>query len=262
MDVNPDVLVRIAEDNADQGAVPVLARLRAAEQWRDSAMKGYRPGGRDMKTGVINPDDMLTADGKKEFLEKAKAQYKQVIDQTSGNIAKATFTMTAYMGLAAVCEAQAGIANTAQLKDEAIAEAKTAYTAVKDLAEKANFPEYAALAKKRIETVEKFSQPVTLLPESMVASWDKPAPVPAPTPIPGGGLLSPSPLSTGQLTPGTAPLPSSLPDPFKIDTTIPGGTPTPTTNPAPGGEPVTPVPVPTPAPAPATEPKKDEPKKP
>ncbi|MFT3684460.1 MAG: hypothetical protein QM783_05945 [Phycisphaerales bacterium] len=252
MDVNPDVLVRIAEDNAGQGAVPVLARLRAAEQWRDSAMKGYKPGAAlDPKTrGVVNQDDVLTAEGKSEFLEKAKAQYKLVIDQTAGNFAKATFTLTAYMGTAAIAETQAAKGNTQQLQQQYIAEAKAAYTSAKELAEKAHFPEYAALATKRIETVEKYAQPAALLPESLVASWDKPAPVPPA--LPGGSLLSPNGLTPGSLTP-TTPLPGSTPDPFKID--IPGTTP--------GTNPASPTPPATPAVPPAIDPTKPaEPKQP
>ena len=229
-DVNPDVLVRIAEDNANQGAVPVITRLRAAEQWRASAMKGYRPGGMDPKTRTItNPDDYLTSDGKKEFLDKAQAQYKMVVEQTSGNVAKATFTLAGYMGLAAIAETRGEI--------EA---AKAAYKQAMELAEKAHFPEYVALAKSRIETVEKYATRVTLLEESMVNSWDKPQ-ASAPS------LLPPSALS-GDLTPGTGSLSnpslSTTPSPLTIQ---PGLTiPSPTT----------------PAPSPTEPEKKDEPKQP
>jgi hypothetical protein len=240
MDVNPDVLVRIAEDNASQGSVPLMARLKAAEQWRISAMKGYRSGATlDPKTGAVtNQDDVLTSDGKKEYLEKARAQYQAVVDQSAGNIAKATFTLAGYMGLAAVAETQSRVED-----------AKAAYKQAQELAEKALYPEYAALAKKRMENVEKYAQPITLLPESMVMSWERPAPV-----LPGNGLLPGSSLDTGKLNPGGATPSTGATDIFKLDTPslTPGAAPVPA--PAPSTDPKTP--------APAAPEKKDEPKKP
>ncbi|MBY0308674.1 MAG: hypothetical protein K2Q09_08025, partial [Phycisphaerales bacterium] len=188
LDVNPEVLVRIAEDNAGQGAVPLLARLKAAEQWRESAMKGYRPGSLDPKTRqVASQDDYLTPEGKKELLDKARQQYQLVVDQSAGNVAKATFTLTGYMGLASIAESQGRIE-----------EAKAAFAKAQELAEKAHFPEYAALAGERLKTVEKYATPVALVPESMVMSWDKPrvsVPLgPGPTLVPGG---SDNPLAPG-----------------------------------------------------------------
>jgi hypothetical protein len=256
MDVNPEVLVRIAEDNEGQGAVSVMARLAAAEQWRLSAMKGYKHGALNLQTGKVNnQDDTLTPAGRLEYLEKARQQYQLVVDQTSGSKAKATFTLSGLMGLAAVAETTG--------KAE---EAKAAYKRAQELAEAASFPEFAALAKSRLETADKFSAPTILLPEAMVMSWDKPAPVaPAPAPLPSpllpdpttGSFLGPSAL-TGDYGAGGIPT-TIIPTP----STPPIGTPAPaTTPPAPATNPTTdpnkPV-APTPTPAPE---KKDEPKKP
>lgn len=230
-DVNPEVLVRIAEDNAGQGAVPIIARLAAADQWRASAMKGYRPGAADARTGVVtNQDDFLTPEGKKEFLEKARAQYQMVVDQTSGSKAKSTFTLTGLMGLAAIAETNGKVE-----------EAKAAYKQAQELAEAANFPEYAALAKSRMETADKFAVPTPLLPDAMVMSWDKPAPVaPTPAPAPGSSLLDPGSLSPNFGGGGTGIAPT-----ITIPSTItPPATP-PAANPAKPAEP---------APAPATPP--------
>ncbi len=247
-DVNPEVLVRIAEDNQGQGAVPIMARLAAAEQWRSSAMMGYRPGSLDPRTRTVaNQDDYLTPEGKKEFLEKARTQYQIVVDQTSGSKAKATFTLTGLMGLAAIAE-------TSGKADEA----KAAYKRAQELAEAAEFPEYAALAKARLETVDKYVVPTALLPESMVMSWDKPAPVapvqPAPQ-SPVGSLLSP----IGDLGAGGLPG-SSLPTTITVPA---GGTGTPPSAPitpaAPATDPAKPS---TPEPAPAEPEKKDPPKQP
>lgn len=252
IDVSPEVLIRIAEANQGQGSVPLMARLKAAEQWRTSAMKGYRTGATiDPKTRTVtNQDDVLTADGKKDYLEKAKAQYQIVVDQTIGNVAKATFTLTGYMGLAAVAESQGHVED-----------AKAAYKQAQDLADKALFPEYATLAKKRLENVEKYAGPVTLLPEAMVMSWDRPVTI---TPAPGPSLLDTTPLGTGQLNPGLGT--PGTPDIFKLDTPGPlSPTPSPTPTPAPEtGSPAAtaPSPAPSPAPAPTTPEKKDEPKKP
>ncbi|HZW07192.1 MAG TPA: hypothetical protein VFF65_08705, partial [Phycisphaerales bacterium] len=259
-DVNPDVLVRIAEDNEGQGSVPVLARLAAAEQWRSSAMKGYRPGAFDARTRtVLNQDDYLTREGRQEYLEKARQQYQWVVDQTAGNKAKATFTLTGLMGLAAVAETQ--------MKPD---EAKAAYTRAQALAEEAGFPEYAALAKTRLETVDKFTAPPVLLPEAMVMSWDKPV---APPALPGsaGSLLGPSALTGDFGAGGTPPM-------ITVPPVVPPSTPTPAPEPVlpgqnPGGSPSavppapapspTPAPVPpSPTPAPAGPEQKDEPKQP
>ncbi|HYD00502.1 MAG TPA: hypothetical protein VEB22_04690 [Phycisphaerales bacterium] len=233
-DVNPDVLVRIAEDNEGQGSVPILARLAAAEQWRNSAMKGYRPGAFDARTRtVLNQDDYLTREGRQEFLEKAKQQYQWVVDQTAGNKAKATFTLTGLMGLAAVAETQ--------MKAE---EAKAAYTRAQKLAEEAGFPEYAALAKTRLESVDRFTAPPVLLPEAMVMSWDKPVAPPPALPGSTGSLLGPSAL-TGDFgaggtppvitVPPIAPLPApEAAPPSGTPSALPPAPPTAPTTPAPG----------------------------
>lgn len=246
-DVNPEVLVRIAEDNQGQGAVPIMARLAAAEQWRSSALMGYRPGSLDARTRTVtNQDDYLTPEGKRDFLEKARAQYQIVVDQTSGSKAKATFTLTGLMGLAAIAETMG--------KPE---EAKAAYKRAQELAEASEFPEYAALAKARLETVDKYIVPTPLLPEAMVMSWDRP---PAPAPVqpapqlPVGSLLSPvGDLGAGGL-PGTS---------FPTTITVPAGGGGGTTPPAPTVPTTDPVKPAEPAPAaPSAPEKKDEPKQP
>lgn len=240
LDANPEGLLAIAEENAGQGSVPLLARIAAAEQWRVSAMKGLRVGSQpDQKTRQFSKEDELTPDGRKDYLAKARAQYQMVVDLCSGNKSKATFELTGLMGLAAVAETSGDAEG-----------AKAAYTRAQKLAEDASFPEYAALAKSRLESVDKFVAPVIIMPESMVNSWDKPVVVTPVPPAPGtsGSLLQPSAL-TGQFTPGAAPVAPAVP-------VTPEATPTPApTNPP---APVTPAPAPTPG---APE-KKDEPKKP
>lgn len=240
VDVNPDVLVQIATDNAGHGAVPLMARLRAAEQWRTSAMKGYRHGGFNQTTRSINQDDYLTESGKADYLKNAKTQYKWVVDAAAGNTAQATFALSGYMGLAAVAETEGKVD-----------EAKAAYKSAQELAEKTHYPEFATLAKARLENVEKFATPVTLPSEAAVLSWDKPKAAVVPSP-----LLTPSALS-GDLGIGSLGTPQlNAPDPLALppSLTIPS---------LPDPAPTAPTPPsPSPTPAPAAPEKKDEPKQP
>jgi len=249
-DVSPDVLISIAQANTGQGAVPVMARLAAAEQWRMSAMKGTRPGATlNPQTGAPAKEDEITPETRLTFLEKAREQYQEVVNLTTGNKSKATFTLAGLMGLAAVAEVQG--------KPE---EAKGAYKQAEALAEAAHFPEFASLAKSRAETVDKFTAPVALLPESMVMSWEKPpaAPTPAPT-VPGSSLLTPLPTDLGIGGPGTVGTPAAPTIDLKpTPTPSPSPAPVPSPGAAPAGTPPA-SPAPAPAPTPA-EPKKDEPK--
>jgi hypothetical protein len=161
-------------------------------------------------------------------VENARVQYQLVLDKTKGDKGKAVLTLSAYFGLASVAE------TTGKFDD-----AKAYYEAAKALATDQVFDGVAALATKRLETLESLKSAAPLMPDSMVMSYERPPEAPK---TPGAALPGLN-LNTGGAMTGTeVPLMMQPPPPSVIP---PSPTPTPT-----------PAPSPTPAPAPEEKPKR------
>jgi hypothetical protein len=240
-DGSPDVLLRVASDHPTKGAVPLLARLGAADQWVLSASKGLLPGAQvDMATGAVkSADDILSTEKRDELLAKAKEQYQSVADASKGDPARTEFELRALFGLASVAET---LGNWDQAKGH--------YEAAKALANARQFGIIEKLATERLADLEKLRSMPPLLPAEKVVSFNKPEPAPAPIaplkldPV-APSLTTPSTgPSTG--TPGTPSAPITITPP---PMTIPVTPATPAT-PAPPAEQPKPEPAPQPAPKP------------
>lgn len=234
---NPTNLLRVAEDFPGQGEISTLARLAAADIYISAAIKGLVPGAELNPDGSVkNADDVLSADKRTALLNDAKAQYQRVLDATRSDKFKASHSIGALFGLAAVAETQGNAGD-----------AKTAYAAAVTIAAEAGLPALGDIAKARSEDAEKFLGGVRLLAASEIKS--KPQP-PAPTPPPTPLMVpdAPAAVPVTPVVPATAPAPATDPA-APAPGTAPASAPAPAAAPAPS-------PSPAPAPAdPATAPK-------
>lgn len=141
---NPTVMLRVAEDHAGQGAVPTLARLAAADALLWSAVIGLEPGATVKPDGTTDtPEDLLTPELVASTLDRARAQYATVADDTRGKPPEIYLHLGALFGLAALEETAGG------------AEAARAhYQAIIAAAERAALPDAVlAEARQRLDSV-------------------------------------------------------------------------------------------------------------
>lgn len=170
---SPTNLRRVADEFTGQVEIGSLSRLDAADVMLTSAIKGLVPGAvTDRAKGTVtNPEDILTADARAKLLADAKALYERVVTDTQGDPLKATLTIGAMFGVAAVAETTANAD-----------EAKAMYAKIEQLATAANLPDLAGIAKSRAADVQQFLGGVKLMSADEVKT--KPAPPPPPAPIP------------------------------------------------------------------------------
>lgn len=233
---NPAGLVQLADEHSGQGAVPVLARLEAADAYRVAAYRGLAPGAAVESDGSVkDPKDILNAEGRERLLAQAATQYQLALDGAEADPGMAIQAISARFGLAAIAETRGQTE-----------EARKQYEAAQAHATRAGFTDLAETAKRRIATMSEFVEMPVLLSRADVKTA---------RPRPASNLpqqLTPEQLAelerTGTLTtpiPGSAPgpvLPPLLPP--DEPPAIPGATP--------------PVKAP-PATPPASDPTKDTP---
>ena len=275
---NPAGLLAVAEAHPGEVGVPQQARLAAADAMYISAVQGVKPGGLNPQGELNSPDVLLTAEGKTEQLNAAIEQYTRVARELEGKRHMVQLRLEGLFGAAAAQE-------TLGKYDEAKATLETAARA----AEAGDFPAQAAVAKKRIETMEEAKTAPRLYASSEVKTKrPPPAPPPAAMPatlpaiqtidpsgmggatpnakggvdlnLPTGSGMSLEPTSPIQIVPSGAPAVAPGAAPGAAPTPAPGTTP-PATTPPPATPPATkadetakPAPAPTttpPAPAPA-----------
>lgn len=224
----PESLLEVAKDHADQGAVPVLASLDAADAWLSASRSGIPAGVRlDNEGKLPEGKAYLTDDEKKAALAKAESAYQDALSRCNNAFGQVPLACGALFGLASVAEDRAELDKARGFYDQA-----------QKKAEAAGLDAVAAVAKKRIETLDKVKAPARL-----IAQADMPAAAAPPQVIPMGGATGTT--DTGQkidlgniLQPGG---PGTPGQPIQI---TPGGmTPiqvTPTPSPAPAGTPPTP----------------------
>lgn len=216
---SPDALVGVATDFSDVGAVPHIARLEAADIHLHAARTRLAPGAQlnadgtpiiDPKAprnadGTLKDDPVLNDDQRKAQLDAAARLYKQVADETQGKPAMATQTFSALLGLAAVAECRADFDA-----------AKGFYTRAIDTAKAASFPDLAAAAKARLDSVDSLKTVPRVYAAGELFGAIKPAPpppVPAPIKIepvapPAGAPGTPAPATPDTSNPTAPPAPA------------------------------------------------------
>lgn len=219
---SPESLRAVAVEFEGVGSVGELARLKAADAYLRSVMRGVKPGAEVNQDGTSKSiSDEMTPEDRESFLGLAAQEFQAVADSTRGVANKESLYIGALFGLASVAESR-GDAEAAKKYYEQVRSAS---------ANVPGFAEFASVAGKRIENlprvlaVNKLPAKATLPPATK--EDEKPAmPLTVPDAPAGPGLLGPV---------GPA-VPQAKPEPAPASTT-----PTPPSNP-------------TPEPAPATQP--------
>lgn len=141
---SPDSLRRVAMEFEGVGSVAELARLKAADAYMRSVMRGVKPGAEVNPDGTTkNIDDELLAADRESFLNLAAEEYQRVADATKGVANKESMYIGALFGLASVAESR-GDAESAKKFYEQIRSVATGVP---------GFAEFASIAEARIKSL-------------------------------------------------------------------------------------------------------------
>lgn len=201
---SPESLLAVAEAHSS-GAVPVLARLAAADGWLDAVRRGVQPGATVNQDGTLaNVEDALPEADRERLLARAAEQYQWVVDNTQAKPGQVVHTIAGLFGLAAVAESKGDNAG-----------AQSAYERIASLAESASLPAYVKVARERIASLGTLAG---LDPLPLQASVPKPLDT---TPPPAPAVNAPpaaidlgqgvEPIAPAAPAPAPAPAPASPP---------------------------------------------------
>ncbi len=147
---NPQSLSALAEQYGDVRGIGAMARLREADVYLQAVATGMKPGATfevdpdtQQPTNQVAESDLISDAEREEYLSKAEALYDRVIAGTDTEIGPAIHVVGAWFGKAAVAESRGD--------DQA---ARAAYASAKEAASVAMFPMYAALAERRIASLD------------------------------------------------------------------------------------------------------------
>ena len=234
---NPKILMQVAQEHAGKGSVELVARLSAADAWLIGAIRGVQPGAEfDPATGALkDPKDLLSPADKKDFLERAAAEYKLVAEKTADKPDLVILFLRGKFGQAAVDETRGQF-------DAAVERYKVAEKAATD----SLYNGLAKVARERAANMDKIKA-VAPLPTDESVRTITPV-VTAPLSPPPGVTMEPIPgpppgFSNPVPSPGnsTSPVPTPAPTPAPT-TPAPSGTPAPGTAPSPAPAPAAPKP--------------------
>lgn len=222
---SPTNLIAVASDNASRGAVPLLAKLAAADLSLDAFRTGVPAGVILGQNGEL-PEGvkMLTEDERQAQLTKASELYQSVVDGADSTLGQQLAAVNATMGLSAVAECKGDFDK-----------ARQTYTAAGERAKKIGMTDIAALAQKRIDSLDSIKAAPKLPANGDLHASMRPVEAPTTTPLSGIQLKDENgnPIELNA-TPTPAPpnAPTSTPKVVPIPTT-PAATPTPASTPAP-----------------------------
>jgi hypothetical protein len=205
---SPESLKRIAQEYDGVRAVPMLAKLEAADAYLRAVRNGVRTGAMVKPDGTLEtPEDALTEADRTGYLKQAEELYVQALGEASKNSGRLTFRVGALFGLAAVAECRGELEG-----------AKARYDEIVRLTENNSFSRFAGQAKARLNDLDALKNPPRLystaeLPKPPVPEVPPAGPVPAPTP-------APAPAPTPETAP-TTPTPNPSPDPNPVPTPDP-----------------------------------------
>ena len=177
---SPTSLTSIAETYDGVRAVPELARLMATDIYLNGFAIGLEPTAQfDRASGEVqNPDDILNAERRQQFLQLAESTARSVLQSSEGNKDKLLFEMQALSKLAVIMEGK-----------EDFDGARQYYERLKETGTREQYPAIASFAEARIAQLDAL-QTLEPLPTNEQ--------VPA---LPGSGLPSGSeaPISQEQI---------------------------------------------------------------
>lgn len=223
---NPASLLRVADEQSGKAAVPLLARLGAADLYLEAARTGI-PAGMSLDPSGKLPEgvEFLTDAQKAEQLDKAAEQYGIVAQKAAGDRRLALHAIGALYGLASVAESRGEFDK-----------AREHYNRLAEVASAAGYPIQAEAAKKRIETLDELRAMPRLYAQSeiwapsiggspiQVRTADGDTVTIDPTPVQSGTIEQPPRIGGGN-EPGApdAPKPGEPgPDEPKADEPAPG----------------------------------------
>ncbi|MBL8875686.1 MAG: hypothetical protein JNM86_07815 [Phycisphaerae bacterium] len=219
---SPESLRAVAVEFEGVGSVGEMARLKAADAYLRSVMRGVKPGADVNQDGTSKSiSDEMTPEDRESFLNLAAQEFQTVADSTRGIANKESLYIGALFGLASVAESR-GDAEGAKKYYEQVRSAS---------ANVPGFAEFAAVAGKRIENlprvlaVAKLPAKATLPPATR--EEEKPAmPLTVPDAPAGPGLLGPVGPVAPEAKPETAPA-AAPPAPPSNPTPAPASEPAP-----------------------------------
>ncbi|CAN5763694.1 hypothetical protein BH11PLA1_BH11PLA1_03790 [soil metagenome] len=140
---NPAGLVRVAEEHEGVEAVPLMARLAAADLYAESAYVGIQPGAQVTPEGKVAAADVLTPEQVKAQLDSAATQYRAVLTAAEGKAGMEQHAISAAYGLASVAETRGEWDEAGRMYDRVI-----------NLSEKAGLPLAGKIAKERAGNID------------------------------------------------------------------------------------------------------------
>ena len=171
---SPETLKAVADAYSGVRAVPVMARLGAADAYLRAARAGVRPGAALKQDGTVDAADVLSDQDRASMLDQAQGQYAEVLKATESDERNSLHAIGAAFGLAAVAESRGDMEG-----------AKKNYEKAQTLAERGGFPGPGEVAKKRLADLPSRAQPPKLYAKAELPTPPAPPPPPAP-PAPTG----------------------------------------------------------------------------
>lgn len=141
----PSSYEEVADKYTDVGAVPELARLRAAQALLTAVQTGKAIG----SDAAAQKD--LTDDERSQYLDRADRLYAKVIEVDDQSQQKALLVITALTGRAAVAESKGQLDQAKQYYTQAAQRAETM------------FPKLAEQARSRASSAEEQSKPLPMM---------------------------------------------------------------------------------------------------
>ena len=197
---SPASLLAVADDYKGVRAVPILARLAAADAYLAAVRRGVDPGAVvDPTTGKVQSETDLMDEAEREAnLAEAGRLYQAVLDECAGKAGMAIHAVGASFGLAAVAESRGDAAA-----------ARSAYEGAAAAAESAGFTAQAKIARERMASLEGRLTMPTLYEEAALPKvpWavDPPAPPASDPAAAGAGIPTPLGDVPAAPTPGEPP---------------------------------------------------------
>ena len=168
---NPESLLRIGEEYSDVRAVPLVARLAAADSFLHTVRTGLKPGAQLKPDATpASPEDLLSEKDRDFDLTRARELYQQVYDEASRKEVNKVFAITALYGLAAVAECRKELDG-----------AKVHYEKIIAMCDNTPFAMHSSIARSRMESLPQLEKDVKLYHISELAPL---APLPVDNPPP------------------------------------------------------------------------------
>jgi hypothetical protein len=151
--LNPTNLAAVASDHAGRGAVPLMAKLEAADIHLQGFRTGVRSGTKLEPGGALPADEKpLTDDERRAELAKAESLYASVVELAGSARGQRVLAINGHFGLASVAESRGELDKARTIYGKIAAEAKA--LDIKGL---------ATIAENRASSLDKLPTEIKLL---------------------------------------------------------------------------------------------------